>query len=312
MLNDKKYLLILLIFFIIVAIIIIYICINCNLCKQKESFDDQTNKLVICYTACKKLKKLLMRSVKSVMMYNNNATIVIFNNKQYNEKDFEDINDIVKEKKGTLLIVDISNCMDVFDVLLPLHESRTCYSKFLMPVFFKEYCENIDRILYIDEDTVCTGSLLPLLSTNIVNDFGAFIDWNKYLKDETITNKDITEKWFDKNNYICSGVVVMKTSFDISSNHFVKCFNLLHIITHYKLPVTTHDQFIFNAYGCDILTEPDISNINPLTMSNVFSIISKHYMEKYNIVHDWYLKGTNYGFLRFIGVNIPKELMNSF
>jgi len=301
-------------FIVIISIIVIFVASisTAVLLYKKRKQKTKDVPLHICYPGCIKLRDLLYTSMSSIIQQNKKVNFYIFNNNEYDDvsvnllnEDLQKHNDIYK-CEYTITIIDISPWISIFEDLKTLHSSLNCYARLLIPRVFQLYFPNVKRVIYLDEDTLCLGSLQKLYRYKFSKDFAACIDWNKYLSKKDMTNKDITNKWLSKNDYICSGILLIKTNFDILNKRFIKVINLYKIISLYNLPVKTHDQFILNMYKTDIISDlrENVNKDDTKTENDIYAILSNHYLKEFNIIHDWKYKLNDFVSLRTIGVDI--------
>ena len=241
--------------------------------------------MIVCYQSCRSCKDMLIKSINSIKKYNKNVKFFIFNNKRsYWENDKkidteemeyrkEDINEIA-EKCGirkSLIVVDISSLMFIFDDSPKLKNQTNTYMRLLMPFFLKRFGSNIDRFLYCDEDVLCSGDLTKLYNIDFINDFAGF-------RNTSINEKFI--KFHPNRNHINNGILMMKTTFNIFDNiELINATNIASILNMRPL----HDQFIVNLYGVDEMELPyyPISK-DYMTNAHMRQIYS---MKRYNIFH---------------------------
>ena len=228
---------------------------------------------------------MLIKSINSIKKYNKNIKFFIFNNKRSyweNDKKIDteemeyrkgDINEIADkcDIRNSLTVVNISSLMFMFDDSRKLKNQTNAYIRLLMPFFLKQFGSNIDRFLYCDEDVLCTGDLTKLYDIDFSNDFAGF-------RNTSINEKFI--KFHPQRNHINSGILMMKTTFNIFDNvKFINALNIASILKMYPL----HDQFIINLYGVDEIKLPhEPISEDYMTNAHIRQIYS---MKLYNIFH---------------------------
>lgn len=238
--------------------------------------------MLVCYPSCKKCKNLLISSIDSIIKYNPNITITIFNNNEYSKEDLKDIH----KHCSKLLVINISLWMDIFNDCQKLQGQINCYIRLLMSRVFQKFDKRISQFIYCDEDCYCIGSLekfwkLPF-KTNIVG-----------ITD--VTHGIITKNtdWFVKiryfenllvefpRPYINSGLLKFKTTFDITS--MIIPINCLIIFTIMNIPLL-HDQTLIHIVDHDTI-DIDLSKADNLFISSLMT--AKNSFEMFNIAHTY-------------------------
>lgn len=307
---------IIIILVIIIAFVIIYdirkaFLLRYNNIRCKESFDTITAKTIeednhianrynICYPSCKKLKNMLITSIKSFLKNNDVINIFIFNNKEYDEEDIKDIHKAFKNyPKSQLFIVDISPWMKIFKECRPLKGQINCHIRLLMPMVFKKMFPKVKKILYCDEDCYCVGPITKLMNFKMgTNHYGeryllaGFLDRVCYSYD-AIDNYHDALFVYDNNSYICSGMMLMSTDFTIRNKKVIKAINL-DIILNYinkNLPLL-HDQFIINIFDLHtvIPVHLPLEQLADRHWRDTWKILVKQTLLEYNVAHDFEYK----------------------
>ena len=215
----------------------------------------------ICFPCCRKAFDVLLIGIKSFSDNNSNVNFVIFNNNELTRKDFEIIEKAL-QGKNKLLVVDISPWMNIFKDCLPLKSQLNNYIRLLMPLFFQKYLPNVDRFMYCDEDCYCVGKIDKLYNIDFDKDIAGFIDIVSSRNENNVSVLDLIDfKYIPERNYINTGLLMFKTSFDIKK--IIKELNMSitynGVLVPSDIKTLTHDQFVLNLYPHSII---------PLTISN--------------------------------------------
>ena len=282
---TKTCLLIGLICVVIVSVIccfVIFICCN----HRRETFK------YVCFPSCKKLLNVLLLAIDSFTKHNNNLYILVFNN---NELDNDDVNKILANMHGNnkLYIINVSPWMDIFKDCKPLKGQLNNYIRLLMPLVFRCYFPNVHRFMYCDEDCYCIGRIDKLYNIRLTHDYGGFVDLIPIRNEKfKLPYDQLDYKFVNKNDYINSGLLMFKTSFDIK--RLVKYLNMSIVFKLLIGPDSTklcHDQFVLNLYPHDKLPLKINKAYKQRYANDVYgSELIKQCFDDYNIAHTYSLK----------------------
>ena len=256
---------------LVVCVISIIICfIIINTCRHNASQVCQRhvcecfghNNKWICFPSCKKLLDILLVGINSFNNFNKNINFVVFNNNELNQDDITQIKHQI-DYSNKLYIVDISPWMDIFKDCKPLHGQHNNYIRLLMPLVFQKHFPNVNRFMYCDEDCYCIGDINTIYNIDFNEQFAGVIDIIPIINEKNhFSYKQIDYQFVDKWQYINSGLMLFKTSFDIR-----KLIPMLNMIIIFNLLLgpdsdrICHDQFVLNLYPHSMV---------PLTISDDF------------------------------------------
>ena len=286
---TKTCLLVVLISIVIISIVssfVVFVCCN----HQCETFKD--NIKYVCFPSCKKLLNVLLLAIDSFTKHNNNLYILVFNN---NELDNNDVNKILANIHGNnkLYIINVSPWMDIFKDCKPLKGQLNNYIRLLMPLVFRCYFPNVNKFMYCDEDCYCVGSIDKLYNIKLKHDYGGFVDLIPIRNEKfKLAYDQLDYKFVNKNDYINSGLLMFKTSFDIK--RLVKYLNMSIIFKLLIGPDSTklcHDQFVLNLYPHDKLPLKINKAYKQRYANDIYgSELIKQCFEDYNVAHTYSLK----------------------
>lgn len=241
--------------------------------------------MLVCYPSCKKNKNLLISSIESFQRHNPKITFAIFNNNEFSKSDLKDI----KKHCQKLLVFDISFWMDIFKDCQAMYFQHNAYIRFLMPRVFQKFNKRVSQIIYCDEDCYCIGSInkfwrYPFKSDilGVVDPSDLRIGRNDVLRVPRIKNERFVG--INRKNYINSGLLKMKTRFDI--REALKAINMNIILFCAGIDML-HDQTIVNELSHDIifLRVPKSSNLK-----HIISRLSKIMLENFGLCHTYFFK----------------------
>ena len=286
---SKVWLLLVLTIVVIVSVVV-SICVS----YQCEGFDSEqmTKTKYVCFPSCKKLLNVLLLAIESFTKHNTNLNILVFNN---NELDNNDVNKIKANIHGNnkLYIIDISPWMDIFKDCKPLKGQLNNYIRLLMPLVFRCYFPGVNRFMYCDEDCYCIGRIDKLYNVKLKHEYGGFVDLIPIRNDKFKLNYDqLDYNFVNKNDYINSGLLLFKTSFDLK--RLVKYLNMSII---FKLLIGSestklcHDQFVLNLYPHDKIPLKINNEYKHRYSNDVYgSELIKQCFDSYNVAHTYSLK----------------------
>lgn len=250
----------------------------------------------ICYPCCgvPSCIKMLLHSIESLAKHNKDITIHLLNsNKIYKEvngvtvhEEMEFSNEIIQKIKNILIdndihtnlyVYDVTDCMDIFYDLIPLHNQFNAYKRLLLPKLFNKHHPDVNILLYLDEDTLIDGDIskyyIDFKNTNFIGSYDIL---------NTTHIKDI--QYYDfKGNYINSGVLLVNLEKEIYDTLPVKInlssiyYNILH---RYDI---LHDQFIINMYNHVMIVTHGNIKFNHLYVA--YFVVLKTFGENFNIYH---------------------------
>ena len=246
----------------------------------------------ICYPCCHsaKCKHYLYSSIDSVAKYNKNITVSLLNsigpdgNMEFNDDDIEIYRQILAKHgiKTPLRVFDVSLVIDKFHNCRPLKGQWNAYKRLLIHKIYNVYMPKVKRVLYLDEDTVCIGSLKKLYNENMKGrPYMGFIDGSIY-KHQIFTFEC---KLTNNNDYINSGVLLIDVTYDIDSllKELVPKAEKWHKFFLRYL----HDQTIINACHPAYFECSMIDMIHGVSSMKYYTDIINATIDEYNIIHYW-------------------------
>lgn len=220
----------------------------------------------ILYSADNNYAKYASISIESLL--DNNKDIeninIYFINNNISDENIKKIREGIKKYRAKLKIIDFNHiCKDL--------RNLDGFSKSAYARLFVADSLDIDKIIYIDCDTIVENNLLELWNINIEEYFIAGVQDNvsKYMKNVTGLNEDF--------RYINSGVLLLNLKRMRSEK---KINDIIEFIEKYKGEVPHHDQGVING-----VFKEGIKIIHPKfnLMSQFFELNSNQTKELYNM-----------------------------
>ena len=254
------------------------------------------NSLIVCFPACKKYINVLNTAIRSFVKHNDNISVFVFNNNELSKAEIEELHRrAMKAACGTfsMYAVDVSPWMDIFKDMMPLKKQWNNYIRLVMPLFFQEYFPSVRRFMYCDEDCLCVGDVRKLYNIHFREQFAGFIDLVPLRNLKSYRPDDMIDYLFvDEMNYINSGLLIFKTTFDltkiIKGMNMSVIFGLLLGMDSHRI---CHDQFVLNLYPHHII---------PLKINKMYSNrykydrkgsdLIKQCLQTWNVAHTYVWK----------------------
>ena len=269
----------------------------------------------ICYPCChvKKCKRMLFKSIDSVAQHNKkNELVFSFLNSSYDDdkmefedEDFDRIRKILHNRgvKHDISVFDVSDLMYCFEGCRPLGGQWNAYKRFFINKIYHEYMPGVERVLYLDEDTLCTGSLEKLYTVDMKGrpfwgliNTGTLVSKTPHLETRLSNNK----------NYINDGLLLIDVRYNIypKLNKCIKSAEEWHIFGYQYL----HDQTIINMFYPAVSEYTKPGNDIKYDRLKVYGHLTRDFYKRYNIIHYWGHKqpGTNY--YNYIGNGKENEI----
>lgn len=266
--------------------------------------------MIICFPFCRKLIGMLKTCIKSIVQYNPEVEIFVFF--QQPELSQNSAKDLLKIHK--IIFVDFTNWMDVFDSCVKLKGQTNNYLRMLMPRFFKLYRPEIEQFIYCDEDCFCKGKIDDFWNLRFESDVIGFLDQSRCKRSFENHRDSFLLRRLE--GYICSGLMKMKTSFNILK--YSKVMNVSACIAVFEKYVSC-DQLLFNMLEHDCIHpsfNPRSSSglqaslsvvLNCLTYFNITHITDfKHNFQKYERIKRTFIN--RYGSKYYKSLKEPKKL----
>ena len=246
----------------------------------------------ICYPCChaESCKRYLKYSIDSVAKHNKKISITFLNSAQGNgEMEFND--DDIEVYRQILAKHGIKTPLRVFDVSLLMHKFYKCrslkgqwntYKRFFINKVYKTYMPEVNRVLYLDEDTICTGSLEKLYNEDMKGrPYMGFIDagvWNP-------KNFKLERQLCKNNKYINAGVILIDVNYDI----YPELEKLIQTAEHWHKQRIHyfHDQTIINSLCPSVFKCSMVTRNNKKEGQDYYKDIARAVLKKYNIIHYW-------------------------
>ena len=204
--------------------------------------------------------------------------------------------------------------MDVFDSCVKLKGQTNNYLRMLMPRFFKLYRPEIEQFIYCDEDCFCKGRIDNFWNLRFESDVIGFLDQSRCKRSFENHRDSFLLRRLE--GYICSGLMKMKTSFNILK--YSKVMNVSACIAVFEKYVSC-DQLLFNMLEHDCIHpsfNPRSSSgllaslsvvLNCLTYFNITHITDfKHNFQKYERIKRTFMN--RYGSKYYKSLKEPKKL----
>ena len=204
--------------------------------------------------------------------------------------------------------------MDVFDSCVKLKGQTNNYLRMLMPRFFKLYRPEIEQFIYCDEDCFCKGRIDDFWNLKFESDVIGFLDQSRCKRSFENHRDSFLLRRLE--GYICSGLMKMKTSFNILK--YSKVMNVSACIAVFEKYVSC-DQLLFNMVEHDCIHpsfNPRSSSglqaslsvvLNCLTYFNITHITDfKHNFQKYERIKRTFMN--RYGSKYYKSLKEPKKL----
>lgn len=266
--------------------------------------------MIICFPFCRKLIGMLKTCIKSIVQYNPEVEIFVFF--QQPELSQNSAKDLLKIHK--IIFVDFTNWMDVFDNCVKLKGQTNNYLRMLMPRFFKLYRPEIEQFIYCDEDCFCKGRIDNFWNLKFESDVIGFLDQSRCKRSFENHRDSFLLRRLE--GYICSGLMKMKTSFNILK--YSKVMNVSACLAVFEKYVSC-DQLLFNMLEHDCIHpsfNPRSSSgllaslsvvLNCLTYFNITHITDfKHNFKKYERIKRTFMN--RYGSKYYKSLKEPKKL----
>ena len=266
--------------------------------------------MIICFPFCRKLIGMLKTCIKSIVQYNPEVEIFVFF--QQPELSQNLAKSLLKIHK--IIFVDFTNWMDVFDSCVKLKGQTNNYLRMLMPRFFKLYRPEIEQFIYCDEDCFCKGRIDNFWNLKFESDVIGFLDQSRCKRSFENHRDSFLLRRLE--GYICSGLMKMKTSFNILK--YSKVMNVSACIAVFEKYVSC-DQLLFNMLEHDCIHpsfNPRSSSgllaslsvvLNCLTYFNITHITDfKHNFKKYERIKRTFMN--RYGSKYYKSLKEPKKL----
>ena len=230
--------------------------------------------MIICFPFCRKLIGMLKTCIKSIVQYNPEVEIFVFF--QQPELSQNSAKDLLKIHK--IIFVDFTNWMDVFDSCVKLKGQTNNYLRMLMPRFFKLYRPEIEQFIYCDEDCFCKGRIDDFWNLKFESDVIGFLDQSRCKRSFENHRDSFLLRRLE--GYICSGLMKMKTSFNILK--YSKVMNVSACIAVFEKYVSC-DQLLFNMLEHDCIHP----SFNPRSSSGLLASLSVvlNCLVHFNITH---------------------------
>ena len=158
-----------------------------------------------------------------------------------------------------------------------------------MPRVLRKFDKRVSQIIYCDEDCYCVGSIKKFWRFPFENDILGVVDPSdlricrkNLLRVPRIKNERFVR--INRKNYINSGLLKMKTRFDI--REALKAINMNIILSCAGIDML-HDQTIVNELSHDIifLKVPKSSNLK-----HIISRLSKIMLENFGLCNIYFFK----------------------
>ena len=213
---------------------------------------------------------IIMVSITSILINSNNTTLLYLHFLIGNDVKTNNIKKILSLRKLNLnskfQFHKIGNTFKGW-----IHGRKKLTVASFYRSFIGELLKNINKIIYLDGDTLIYNDLTEMYQLNMNNIYFRGIR-------ELIVNNKYYEKDLDKSKYICAGVMLMNLKL-IRENHVFKIFKNYYY-KYYNKGIYYGDQHIINAlfkdkigflppkFGMWFISENNIKyykKLNPLT-----------------------------------------------